>query len=408
VGKAGAASSEAINNIVLSDNTTSSVESLVSTVAGSSAEWRINSIDRGPVLAGEFLRFVGRGSRYRARTANSFLFVVAPSRINGVINFVVIDNETGGLNFATHHTAGNEVPTAFYGYLDVYNLAAITALQADGVANRGTYAETLAGATATTNVRSRRGWHGDPLEWPTPPRYQRNRRHGASFDRDQRSGRSHRRRQQHRRNDACPGRGGKPDLRRGRRCLTVSSIVAGVPGVNEMQRFTLAGTAPVDGTTTHHPDGAGRDRQWCGHEPDHCSDPLQQRGGHPGGQGSSCPGPIAAALASEGSKWSAVSATAFDITFLGALGAINQTNITGVATGGTTVTPDELARGPDWRVGQRRARNAGAGRDLREHLCRSHSGHRGHLVGHQERSVRRGHRRGHRLPGGNRWNCPAA
>ncbi len=148
IGKAGAASSEMFNNLILNDNTSSSVESLVSTAVGSSAEWRINSIDRGVTLASEFVRFVGRGAAIGATTTNRIAFTVAPTRINGIVNYAVIDNEVGGLQFATHRVpAGVVSATEYFGLLDVYN--ATTA----PLVGLGSFATTLAGATATSNVR---------------------------------------------------------------------------------------------------------------------------------------------------------------------------------------------------------------------------------------------------------------
>jgi len=170
--KAGGVSSEAIGVVTLSDNTSSAVHSMVPT--GSKAIWRIDSLDRGTSLAGEFVRFVGRGTDISAdidaAAGNHFAFTVAPSRSNGIVNFAVIDNQSvggvrSGLNFATHYVpTGREVPTSFYGYLDVYNdFTDQWVTTYDTVSNSyvqvGSFAQNLSGSTSGTNVRLASGTH---------------------------------------------------------------------------------------------------------------------------------------------------------------------------------------------------------------------------------------------------------
>ncbi|MCB1078027.1 MAG: autotransporter-associated beta strand repeat-containing protein, partial [Verrucomicrobiae bacterium] len=153
IGKEGEASAESFGIVLLSDNSSSAIHSVVSTTAGSEAEWHFESLDRGEIgqLGGEFVRFVGRGQVIGASGGNRVSFTVAPSRMNGIIDIAVIDNASTGLNFATHHTAGRTTGSGFFGLLDVYD--ATTAALPELVALGGTFANTLAGAIATTNVR---------------------------------------------------------------------------------------------------------------------------------------------------------------------------------------------------------------------------------------------------------------
>lgn len=144
--KRGAASAEAMSVLTLNASSSSLVRSLVHPTAD--AQWRFDGISRGATINGQFIRFEGHGSDLGATTNNRIAFTVAPSRNNGVIDFAVVDNETNGLNFATHRVpSGVTAPTGFYGLLDVYD--ATTA----PLVGSGTFSTTLVGATTTTNVR---------------------------------------------------------------------------------------------------------------------------------------------------------------------------------------------------------------------------------------------------------------
>lgn len=145
----GATSSESMGILTLSDTTSSSVRSIVA--SGSTAEWRFASTSA--VGNGRFVRFIGEGTELGATTNNRIAFTNASglALTDGIINFAVIENRVvGGTNFGLQFASFRDPSAgakAFNNLLEVYTAATAALI------GSGTFATTLTGSTATTNVR---------------------------------------------------------------------------------------------------------------------------------------------------------------------------------------------------------------------------------------------------------------
>jgi autotransporter-associated beta strand protein len=113
VGKAGEASGETLGTIALGNATTSTIQSIVSTVntpAASSARWDITNVTR-TANQGAMLNFQGLGVGLGSATANQIAFRTPGTAIgtslgldDGILPYAVISNPTG-LEFATRVNA---------------------------------------------------------------------------------------------------------------------------------------------------------------------------------------------------------------------------------------------------------------------------------------------------------------
>jgi autotransporter-associated beta strand protein len=156
VGKPGEKSTETMGTVQLVNNRTSEVRSYVSSTASSEGEWRIGRLFRESADNGSAINFQAYGvdlgaTSAGALTTNNIVFndlSNLPALTNGIIPFALITNSSG-IEFASRRdtTLPTDILKATFNALMPYNAATAPLI------GQGTFATTLAGATATTNVR---------------------------------------------------------------------------------------------------------------------------------------------------------------------------------------------------------------------------------------------------------------
>ncbi|HTN75483.1 MAG TPA: autotransporter-associated beta strand repeat-containing protein, partial [Pirellulaceae bacterium] len=151
VGKPGEASTETIGAVIIANDRNGAIQSLVSPLVGSSADWRIYSVLRastsvganaagGQQHQGAFVNFVARGTDFQTTGANRLNLTAPELLMSGILPYAVVTTIAGSLEFASYQNLSPGTTP----YNNVIQALPTTS---------PTYATSFTGATLASNVK---------------------------------------------------------------------------------------------------------------------------------------------------------------------------------------------------------------------------------------------------------------